>query len=573
MARLVVGPLLRYADQTSATIWVETDRPCMVRVLGRTSPTFCVAGHHYALVVLRDLTPGTATPYEVFLDDVRVWPEPGSQWPASTIRTGGATEEVRVSFGSCRVTGPRTRRDNRRSLWRPRALGVDALAALAHRLRSTPEQDAHAWPDVLVLLGDQVYADSPSPQAADWIRRRRDIRVPPGDGVADFEEYTQLYREAWGDPAVRWLLSTVPSSMIFDDHDVHDDWNTSRVWRQRMQSTGWWRDRIVGGLASYWLYQHLGNLDPDTLSREPLYERVRSVDDAWPLLEEFAQAADAEADGAKGYRWSFRRDVGRTRLLVVDSRCGRILESGSREMVSAAEWAWIVEQCHNDGELDHLLIATSLPLLLPTAVHHLEAWDQAVCDDAWGSRAADLGERVRQAADLEHWAAFTDSFRLMTGLLADVGAGRLGPAPASITVLSGDVHFAYLAEARFPAERGVLSRVHQAVSSPLRNPLQRTIRAADRLARTRGGNRVAAALARWAGVPPADVDWELTAGPWFDNNLATLLLDQDEARIVLETAWTPDGTTELLRCVLDRPLWQGAPTAGAGSAVGQQSGA
>ena len=31
---VVVGPLLRYVDQDSATVWVETDRPCVVEVLG-----------------------------------------------------------------------------------------------------------------------------------------------------------------------------------------------------------------------------------------------------------------------------------------------------------------------------------------------------------------------------------------------------------------------------------------------------------------------------------------------------------------------------------------------------------
>ncbi len=29
------------------------------------------------------------------------------------------------------------------------------------------------------------------------------------------------------DPRTGWLLSTVPSCMIFDDHDIRDDWNTS----------------------------------------------------------------------------------------------------------------------------------------------------------------------------------------------------------------------------------------------------------------------------------------------------------------------------------------------------------
>ena len=67
----------------------------------------------------------------------------------------------------------------------------------------------------------------------------------------DFEEYTRLYWESWGEPYMRWLLSTVPSSMIFDDHDVHDDWNTSKTWVTDIRSQGWWDDRIVGGFMSY----------------------------------------------------------------------------------------------------------------------------------------------------------------------------------------------------------------------------------------------------------------------------------------------------------------------------------
>ena len=51
--------------------------------------------------------------------------------------------------------------------------------------------------------------------------------VPPGETIADFEEYTRLYRESWSEPHIRWLLSTVPTAMIFDDHDIIDDWNTS----------------------------------------------------------------------------------------------------------------------------------------------------------------------------------------------------------------------------------------------------------------------------------------------------------------------------------------------------------
>ena len=123
--------------------------------------------------------------------------------------------------------------------------------------------------------------------------------------MRDFEEYTWLYDESWSDPQVRWLLSTLPSSMIFDDHDVRDDWNTSDSWRREMQATSWWEERIIGGLSSYWVYQHLGNLSPAALAKDDLYQRVRAHDgDAEPLLREFAAAADAEADGHKGAQWS-----------------------------------------------------------------------------------------------------------------------------------------------------------------------------------------------------------------------------------------------------------------------------
>ena len=49
--------------------------------------------------------------------------------------------------------------------------------------------------------------------------------------------------EAWSDPPIRWLLSTVPSAMIFDDHDVVDDWNTSAAWVDEMRRQDWWNWR------------------------------------------------------------------------------------------------------------------------------------------------------------------------------------------------------------------------------------------------------------------------------------------------------------------------------------------
>ncbi len=547
MARLLLGPLLRYVGETDATIWVETDVACEVEVLGCRQPTFTVSGHHYALVHCSGLKPGAITPYEVTLDGERVWPLERSDYPPSVIRTPEGDGPVKLMFGSCRVSVPHEdpytlRKDND-----PRGREVDALRALSLRMRHTPPE---TWPHLLVMLGDQVYADEVSPRTREAIRARRDTSIPPYETVADFEEYTLLYHESWGDPYIRWLLSTVSSAMIFDDHDVHDDWNTSEAWVKTMRATGWWDERIVGGFVSYWIYQHIGNLSPSDLEEDDVYQRACEGGDAEGLLREHAFKADREVQGK---RWSYCRDIGPARLVMIDSRAGRVLRAGERSMIDEGEFRWIEE--HLAGDHDHLLIGTSLPLLLAPGMQYLESWNEAVCDGAWGPLAARLGESMRQGVDLEHWGAFRASFERMCGLIEEVAAGRRGQAPATVVALSGDVHHAYLAEVAFPRGSGVRANVWQAVCSPFRNPLDAGERRAIRFGASRVGTLLGRALARSAGVSPPPVRWRFVHDePWFDNQVATIELDGRTARLWLEKT-LPDDDAELrLEAVFERAL-------------------
>lgn len=540
MPELLLGPLLRYAGETEALIWVETDSPCSVEVLDCRARTFEVEGHHYAIVHCAGLERGSITPYEVALDGTRVWPPPDSPFPPSVVRTYDPGRPTSIVFGSCRVCAPHEPPYSLRKDEHPRGREVDALNALVARMVGQPPE---SWPEALVLLGDQVYADEVSPQVREFIGSRRDPEVPPGDTVADFEEYTRLYWEAWGEPYMRWLLSTVPSSMIFDDHDVHDDWNTSSTWVATMRAQGWWDERIVGGFQSYWLYQHLGNLSPRELADNALYQRVREGPDAGAVLRDFAFRADREVEGA---RWSFCRDIGPARLVMVDSRAGRVLEPGKRRMVHAQEWSWIEE--HARGDCDHLLIGTSLPLLLAPGMHYLEAWNEALCDGAWGGLAGLASEKLRQGLDLEHWAAFGGSLERMMSLFEAVGTGRRGDPPASIVALSGDVHHAYLSEIGFPRGTGMRSHAWQATCSPFRNPLDAGERRAIRFAASTAASALARGLAHAAGVPDPPVRWRYVHDePWFDNQVARLELDGRRARLVLEKTLPSDGDEGSLR--------------------------
>ncbi|MFP5220598.1 MAG: alkaline phosphatase D family protein [Actinomycetes bacterium] len=528
-AQLLLGPLLRYNDRTTACVWVETSVPAEVTVRGCTEPTFEVAGHHYGYVVVENLPPGTDEPYEVLLDGRPAWPLPDDHRPAPRLRTVSPDDELTVVFGSCRADRPHEEPWTLLVDEHPDGVGVDALHALSRQLQSGDG----ALPDLLLMLGDQVYADEGmSPRVRQrQVERRGDTSEPRAE-VADFEEYTWLYRDSWSDPEVRWLLATVPSAMVFDDHDVRDDWNTSAAWREQMQAVPWWHDRVVGAYMSYWLYQHIGNLHPDRLREQGVYDRVRREGTA--ALREYAELADHEVDGGRLVRWSYGRDLGAARLVVVDTRSGRVLDEQRRAMLSEDEWDLV--EGFLRGDTPHLLVASSLPLVLEHSLHDLERWDDALCGGGWGRRFLRLGEKVRQGADLEHWAAFPESFDRVVRRLGEVASGQRGEPPNTVLVLSGDVHHTYVAPLRFPAIDGVRSAVVQVVSSPLRNAVPKAIRRGFRVAASRPAAAVGRLLARSVRLPRPPVEWELTTGPLTGNGLGVLRLSGRVARVELHAA-------------------------------------
>ncbi|MFD3835283.1 alkaline phosphatase D family protein [Streptomyces sp. NPDC058642] len=544
MAELRLGPLLRYADGSSATVWVEASRPCAAEVrcadgAGGETQTFQVSGHHYALVPVTGLTPGSSSPYEVLLDGVRVWPLPDSPFPESVIRTPAEGDTVRVAFGSCRWAAP--------PHGEPDPVGQDALDTLAARIASAPDGER---PDVLLLLGDQVYADETSPATRRWLAARRDLGDPPGSEVADYEEYTHLYYESWLDPEIRWLLSTVPSCMIFDDHDVIDDWNTSAAWVEDMRATPWWRERVLSGLMSYWVHQHLGNLSPAELDSDPLYAAVRETPDGTDELRAFASRADVDPPSV---RWSYRRDFGRVRLVMVDSRAARVLDEENRSMLAPGEERWVREQVlDGPGSYDHLLIGTSLPWLLPHLVHDAEAWNAALCRGERGARWARFGEDLRRRADLEHWAAFPASFEALVELIAEAGSGP--DAPATVCVLSGDVHHAYIAEPRWPEGSEPEARVLQLTCSPVHNSIPLSIRLGFRFGWSAVGRFLGRRFAGHGTCPQPSVDWRRTGGPWFGNQLMTLTLRGRSARLRLEQVRAVRGEKARLAVVSESVL-------------------
>jgi hypothetical protein len=246
-------------------------------------------------------------------------------------------------------------------------------------------------------------------------------------------------------------------------------------------------------------------------------------------------------------------------VLVVDSRAARVLDDDHREMVDEDEWAWIVDQSHE--AIDHLVIVSTLPVFMSPGVHYLEAWNEAVCAGAWGRPAAALSERLRRALDLEHWPAFQASFVRMVDLLRDVATGSRGARPpASITLVGGDIHNAYVAEVSLGRRDDSRSRVHQLVCSPFRNPLPPTPRRIVGFTGSRIAGAALRTLAGLAGVEPPAVRWRFRAGPTFDNSIGIVELDGRHAEVAIFRA-EPGEDADALQPLHTRVL-AGGPRAG-----------
>lgn len=324
------------------------------------------------------------------------------------------------------------------------------------------------------------------------------------------------------------MLSTVPTAMIFDDHEINDKWNTSAAWLREKRQTDWYQTRIIGGLMAYWIYQHLGNMSPSELADDEVFAQCVATRDGTDAVRALAKRAE---DKSGPSRFSMCRDLGPARLIIADSRTGRVLNDDERKMMTDEEWDWIRSRV-DDGDYEHLLFASSVPFLLPDGMHHIEAWSDAVTAGAWGKRLRGLGEKARITANLDHWACFQDSFRKFEDLVIEIAGGRIGSQPKTLLLFGGDVHHCWVDEVHTPEESP--TKIWQMVCSGLRKEVEASQRIVLRLGHTRLADLVGALLARSARVVEPRLRWQPATPPHFRNQVGTLEIAGGEVGVRVE---------------------------------------
>ncbi|BBI59149.1 hypothetical protein HSBAA_04550 [Vreelandella sulfidaeris] len=143
-----------------------------------------------------------------------------------------------------------------------------------------------------------------------------------------------------GLPQCARLMAHLPSLMIFDDHDVTDDWNLSADWELAAYGHPFSKRIIGNALVAYLLCQAWGN-DPDKLN--PLIHHASTLlhDGSQPLM-------CAEQDGfidrlLRFQGWEFQVS-GTPKLIVLDTRTRRWRSEGKLNHPSGLmDWEALME--------------------------------------------------------------------------------------------------------------------------------------------------------------------------------------------------------------------------------------
>ena len=150
------------------------------------------------------------------------------------------------------------------------------------------------------MIGDQIYADQP-PAAL------KKVYPQLAHGANTFEDFALLYEYAWTkDKGVRQALAVIPTYMIFDDHEITNNWNISPTWRAAALQKGL-AQALVDGLVAYWVYQGWGNLDRRTQSHlSPLLSIMQEAEQSGEdVLEALRTQIKQEMSGKADLHWHY----------------------------------------------------------------------------------------------------------------------------------------------------------------------------------------------------------------------------------------------------------------------------
>jgi PhoD-like phosphatase len=500
MSFLRVGPLVRAITPDSVIIWAECWQAGQVTIkvmpmeagaaISMTVHTVTVGERHYVAPQLVGLQPATWYSYQL---DSRSGED-------SLVSTSEITPLQQVLLYQCfrtlDVLHEGEQRDAQplliaygscRNLREP---GNDALSAFGSWLVEHFAEREKDWPRLLLLIGDQIYADEPS---EDLLRCHPHLQK----GAQTFADFADMYEYAWTcDERVQQVLAALPVYSIFDDHEIINNWNIVPTWRARVLKHGK-EQLLVDGLAAYWVYQGWGNVHQRTATHHPLLQIMqRAAESGEDALEALRGAILPDIHGNTQLKWHYEIPT-TPPIFVMDARADRPVDFDSPQpftekpsrIISQGQMERIVSWLYENHE-ELVIFVSSVPALLPPLIGWAEyvmgmrPWYNKVAPLHWlGRQLARIQYKLAIRTSFDHWPVFAETWKELGDALAQ--------REQDVLVLSGDVHFSYAMEAHSTKKRSKGAHLYQLVSTPFENKLDKSSRklvlAQARLKRARYG--------------------------------------------------------------------------------------
>lgn len=232
------------------------------------------------------------------------------------------------------------------------------------------------------------------------------------------EEQRVIENFSKGLPQVQRALAHLPVYMIFDDHDVTDDWNLTRGWEEAAYDHPFSRRIIGNALIGYWLCQGWGNAP-------------QHFPDSWLDMLQQAQAEQGNSthnqlvtEVLSFEQWSYSLDA-KPRLVVLDTRTRRWRSESSLAKPSGLmDWEALSELQSELMGQDSVLLVSPAPI--------------------FGMKLVETVQRIftffghALMVDAENWMAHKGSASVILNIF------RHRKTPQHFVILSGDVHYSFV---------------------------------------------------------------------------------------------------------------------------------
>jgi len=291
------------------------------------------------------------------------------------------------------------------------------------------------------------------------------------DGFSDQLEDIKTFRKAL--PKVRRALANIATYMIFDDHEVTDDWYLVQDWRDRVLTSPLGVTVLRNALTSFALFQAWGN-DPKRYLTGDHANLLTNAQSLFPAGGGPAAASATALDALYGFggtdplvKWHFKVPSGPTTTVVLDTRTwrefsGRYAPPGLLSDVALEEQLPATLAPSPGGEV--LIVVAPAPVLgLATIEEMAQPIGARAYFDFTSSVIRNQEPKITGylAFDMEAWSLHAERFEAFLARLNEMG---------KVVILSGDVHYGFSAEMDYwKKAQPQPSRIVQFTSSALKN--------------------------------------------------------------------------------------------------------